>query len=89
MDLVALIQAAFILHPISFLEFEKALTFLSKLRNPIHSGHSGHFAEHPRCVHFSSARVFACINFRQVCILPSISKESITEHQDIYVEISG
>lgn len=85
MDLVALIQAAFILHPVSFLAFEKALTFLSKLRNHVHNGHSGHFAEHRCCVHFSSAGLFVYIKFRQVCILPSISKESITEHQDIYM----
>lgn len=85
MDLAALIQAAFILHPISFLALEKALIFLSRLRNPIHSGSSGHFAEYPHCVHFSSAGLFACIRFRQVCILPSISKESIAEHHDIYV----
>lgn len=79
MDLATFIQAAFVLHPVSFLTFEKAPIFLSNLSKPVLCVVV--VTEHTCFVHFSAVDkgfgLFTCIEFRQACILPSISKESI------------
>lgn len=80
MDLATFIQAAFVLHPVSFLTSEKAPIFLSNLSKPVLCVIA--VTSLNTCfVHFSAVDkgfgLFTCIEFRQACILPSISKESI------------